>query len=321
MVTVVFPVARGGTASAKMNFVTKWPKILKADASNRLKFVRMGILTTSFYLLTNSIQRLAGVISIHSGKSPIATKTFGIASTAASCLLSREIQELLLPTAGKGIKRSAFRLINSDGRISRAFLGFGVFSFLEKKSFMTAIPSSVIALGVHARNIPFLERGSVLSTNKVANQKQRKLIQVLGSRLGCHQCGSKQFFKRNRNFIADHMPPTHFVEKLNAVWWRKAFNIKVRFRMDCRSATYLSHFRTIFLQVVQELWPQCQSCFRIQGTAVKMNRHILIHHHNLQIYHFAPAIAYLMSENERVQYCVKKIIDFCGRGESNLPTK
>ena len=227
MVTAVFPIDRDGIASAKMNVIDKWPKLLKADASHRLKFMRMGILTMSFYLLTNSVQRLAGSISLHSGQSPIATKAFGIASITASCLLSREIQELFLPTGANGVKRNAFRVIKSDGKISQAFLGLGIFSLLEKKLFMTAVPSSVIALGVHARNIPFLKRGSVLSTNKVANQKQRKMIQILGSRLGCHQCGSKQFFKKNRNFIADHMPPTHFVEKLNAVWWRKAFNTKV----------------------------------------------------------------------------------------------
>lgn len=229
MVRAVFPVTRDGTASANKNFIAKWPKLLKADASHRLKFMRMGILTMSFYLLTNSVQLLAGRMSIHSGQSPIATKTFGIASIAASCILSREIQELFLPTGANRDKRNVFRVITSDGKFSQAFLGFGIFSLLEKKSFMTALPSSVIALGVHARNIPFLERGSVLSTNKVANQKQRKMIQILGSRLGCHQCGSRQFFEKNRNFIADHMPPTHFVEKLNAVWWRKVFKVKVTF--------------------------------------------------------------------------------------------
>lgn len=227
MVTALFD----GAALAKRTSIAEWPKIKKADVSNRLKLMRTGILTASFYLLTNSFQRLAGELSIHSGQSSIATKTFGIASIAASCLISREIQEIILPSGASRARMNTFNIINSEGKISQAFLGIGIFSLLEKKSFMTAIPSSVIALGVHAHNIPFFGKGSVLSTNKVANQKQRKLIQILGSRLGCHQCGSKQFFTKNRNFIADHMPPTHFIEKLNAVWWRKMFNVKASFNL------------------------------------------------------------------------------------------
>jgi hypothetical protein len=55
------------------------------------------------------------------------------------------------------------------------------------------------------------------------------------------------------------------------------------------------------------MWPQCQKCFRVQGTAVKMNRHVLIHHHGMRMYHFAPAIAFYLSQNKDVQKWMEKI--------------
>ena len=64
----------------------------------------------------------------------------------------------------------------------------------------------------------------------------------------------------------------------------------------------LSLYNTSFLkQVEQELWPQCVSCFRLQGTAVKMKRHILIYHHGPRLYHFAPAIVYYFLQNQKVK--------------------
>lgn len=211
------------------NFKEEWAKVSKTGVLDRLKLIRMGVLTLSFYILTNSVQRFAGMVSIHSGQNFLATRSFGLFSTTACCLLSREIQEHLLPV--NKLKHLSDNLEspnkNAEDIMRRAYLGLGVFSLLEKKSFLTALPSSVIALGVHAQQSPLFQKGAVLSTSKVATPTQRQMIQILGNRHGCHQCGSRQFFSAKKGFIADHMPPTNFVERLNDVWWRKKFNIKV----------------------------------------------------------------------------------------------
>jgi hypothetical protein len=222
---------RNAASFISKNFKKEWPKVSKIAVLDRLKLMRMGVLTLSFYVLTNSVQRFAGIMSIHSGQNFLATRSFGLFSTTACCLLSREIQEHLLPV--NELKAPPEHLEspnkNAEDMVRRAYLGLGVFSLLEKRSFLTALPSSVIALGVHAQQSPLFQKGAVLSTNKVANLKQRQMIQILGNRHGCHQCGSRQFFSAKKGFIADHMPPTNFVERLNDVWWRKKFNIKVSF--------------------------------------------------------------------------------------------
>ena len=205
-------------SSAKM-----WFKEKKSALFDQHMPVRMGILTLSFYILTNSLQRFAGVLSIHGGQPFLAKGAFGIVSTTACCLLSREIQELILPvrTYTPSMKLSQGEK-GTQNLLRRASLSVGVFSLLEKKSFLTALPSSVLSIGVHA-----VRNGKVLSTNPVANERQRKMIQILGKRLGCHQCGRKQLFDVNKGFIADHMPPTKFAKQMNELWWRKALKLNV----------------------------------------------------------------------------------------------
>ena len=63
----------------------------------------------------------------------------------------------------------------------------------------------------------------------------------------------------------------------------------------------------ILFQVQQYLLPQCQKCWKMQGNAVRFNRAVLVHHHNLRLYHFAPAIAYYLSENKAVRQWIDRV--------------
>ena len=67
----------------------------------------------------------------------------------------------------------------------------------------------------------------------------------------------------------------------------------------------------LLFQVAQRLYPQCQSCFSLQGGAVRSNIHHLIYHYKLQIYHFAPFFIHYLSSNgsfiEFLENCVKYI--------------
>ena len=53
--------------------------------------------------------------------------------------------------------------------------------------------------------------------------------------------------------------------------------------------------------VVQHLWPQCLACFHKQGSAVRANTHLLVHHHQLRLCHLAPALAFLLADHPTVQ--------------------
>lgn len=68
------------------------------------------------------------------------------------------------------------------------------------------------------------------------------------------------------------------------------------------------------MQVAQRLYPQCQSCFSLQGGAVRSNIHHLIYHYKLQIYHFAPFFIHYLSSNgsfiEFLENCVKHIEEY-----------
>lgn len=214
----VVNLARSGTIETNKK---QLHELNKMELISPIKLLRMGIITLSFFTISNSFQRLAGSFSIHSGRPFILTRVISAVSTAASCLISVELQELLVSSL-EDDKLASIRKKEAFGRVIPNLL---TYYSLERRSFLTAIPSSVIAVGVHAQQNFYAVRGSVVSTDKVATAGQRKLVQLMGKKFGCHQCGSKYL---NKIFIADHMPPTHFINEMNKVWWRKLLEKKVR---------------------------------------------------------------------------------------------
>lgn len=144
------------------------------------------ILTSSFYIFTKLFQHLAGAMSIHSGR-PLIASTFGLASVTTSALMTFEINEATSQIASKTFSSILFaenleEEFDVDDRISTTVIAY---SILERKSLRTAVPSSVISIGVHAKHGNFLGmfRGSVLSSDITATSKERYKIQQLGKRL------------------------------------------------------------------------------------------------------------------------------------------
>jgi hypothetical protein len=70
----------------------------------------------------------------------------------------------------------------------------------------------------------------------------------MGRTVGCHTCGSREFFTRsatsNVKFIGDHMPPKAVANQLNQQWHRRLLGRQVPFR----------------------LFPQCVKCSSTQGS-------------------------------------------------------
>jgi len=111
--------------------------------------------------------------------------------------------------------------------VRRTVLGLSTYTILEGGLFRTTFPSSSIALGAYANTRSML-RSSIISNSPVASDSQRRRIQQMGKRFGCHQCGNRQLLN-NKGFIADHMPPTKRAEELSAAWWRRMMRLKVSF--------------------------------------------------------------------------------------------
>lgn len=253
----------------------------------------ISVLTTSFWTFQNVFQRGAGLLGCHGGRPFLVTSALGAVTTTCSLLLSQFLNHnkegILKPFQSAVHKRdiSPFTSLSIAPplRINRAekkryiretYVGLLSFMLLEKGGFRTAFPSSVIALGVFANHSNKMVR-SMVTNSPVATSTQRLHMQKLGKRFGCHQCGKRQLFNRNI-FIADHMPPTKMAIEKDMKWYRRLFSLKLQ----------------------QRLWPQCYSCFQTQGSAVKTGTHVPIYHFRPNLFHLAPALAYVLLNNKDV---------------------
>lgn len=235
----------------------------------------------AFWMCQNALQVVAGFVGIHSGRTLPVLCSLGLLSTIASSSVSMMAIDWRHKLSSNTKNRPYFPFTmptlpspfhdtsdHSKLQVTRVLLGVGIFCLLELQGFKTALPSSIITTGIFARN-----RGSIAATSEVATAVQRVRIQQLGWRYGCHHCGSRQVLSLDKTFIADHMPPTKFMKEMNAKWWRRMLGLKVS----------------------QRLYPQCLSCFSMQGSAVKNFQHIPKYHYAFRLPHLAPALAILLS--------------------------
>jgi len=116
--------------------------------------------------------------------------------------------------------------------------------------FWSIPPSSYTSLGSFAR-----VSHSIPAKMNYATSAQRKVIETVGRRWGCHTCGSRMVFARTKpslsggatsivKFHADHMPPRSVVNAMDSRWWRRLLRIQVK----------------------QRFYPQCVSCSNVQGS-------------------------------------------------------
>lgn len=110
--------------------------------------------------------------------------------------------------------------------------------------FWAVAPSSYTHLGSYARR-------SLPATENYATRLQRRQLERLGRRWGCHTCGSKGGWRLPPqnvcNFVGDHMPPKSVAAQMNKVWWRRL--------LLCSSRPVQYRF-----------YPQCVSCSSKQGS-------------------------------------------------------
>jgi hypothetical protein len=63
------------------------------------------------------------------------------------------------------------------------------------------------------------------------------------------------------------------------------------------------------IQVEQRLWPQCMNCFGLQGSAVKNGIHLITYHTVFKKFHLAPAVAYLLMQDDWVNDHLDSVLD------------
>jgi hypothetical protein len=191
-------------------------------------------ITTSFWTLQNSLQRFFGAVGLH-GRMPLFLNLFfGITGTSFAITTSHIVKDKINKKISRNKstihffeKYDSYKTKNElkKENIRSILFGLSLFIIIERNSFRTVFPSSSISLGVLSKLGSKFQR-SIISTSIVATESQRKTIQSLGKKFGCHQCGSRQLFS-GKQFIADHMPPTKFVQIENLKTWRKFFNLQV----------------------------------------------------------------------------------------------
>mmetsp|Transcript_1585 Transcript_1585/g.2620 ORF Transcript_1585/g.2620 Transcript_1585/m.2620 type:complete len:283 (+) Transcript_1585:70-918(+) len=238
----------------------------------------------SFFALQIVCQRAIGTLGLHAGVHPLLVSGIGTVLSGASLYATNycyEISSLLSPGRHGYWSQVSYVDIFDKNVIRRTVIGLSFFLALEGRLGRTSFPSNSISLGAYAQQFRVLSR-SVASNSKAATELQRAKIQLLGKRFGCHQCGTKW----SNKFIADHMPPTKFVEQANKRLWRKISGIKM----------------------TQRLWPQCERCFSVQGSAVSKVRKVLIYHHQFRVYHLSPGIALVLDQFQTWQNSCDKTL-------------
>ena len=236
-----------------------------------------------FWVSMVAFQRFAGLINVHAGLPFPVTALCGLSIVTTSHFLCSAFGPSV-NTMIHGKSPTSPDVPPLPVLIKSSIFTSFCFAAIGRSFFRTALPSSIISKGAFARN-----SASVLATSDIATFTQRAIIQRLGVKHGCHQCGDKQILRQlyrtglekapkalqhlagAKGFIADHMPPTLFVNKAMKSWW----------------------FRTLqpVFPLKQRLYPQCQTCFSQQGSHVKSGKHLMIYFHRLRPVHISPLLA------------------------------
>ena len=204
-------------------------------------------------------QRVLGLlpIKIHAGLPISVTLPIGIGIVSCSSYIAAQLGDSL--TFGdKSSSWKKWRKIPVNKAAVYSILTTMCFALIERNFFRTTLPSSIISRGAFANR-----NGYLLATGVSATAAQRGTIQQFGKKFGCHHCGSRQgilLSRELRTFIADHIPPTKIMQ------------------LQAESRSLWASIRKKFFREPQKLYPQCQKCFKQQGSHVRLRKNHLIYH-------------------------------------------
>lgn len=267
----------------KLQQIIKQPVGGKASSSAFIDvwFQQYVSVLSSSWLSSIAFQRVAGVLTIHSGRPGYVQVPAGGVGMSVAVITSLMINQAFEnKNRHDDFSIDNFLLTLDKQSIRNLYMSIGCYIFLEQLPFpfvlplATALPSSLLDKGVFAR----AGGGSIEATAVAATSSERQATQRIGKWRGCHHCGGRvrqlvrprgAMLVGGMGYIADHMPPTKIAKEHSDAWWRKLLGITVK----------------------QRLYPQCQPCFSQQGEAVRSGKHVLIYHYGMRPCHFATVLA------------------------------
>ncbi len=129
-------------------------------------------------------------------------------------------------------------------------IGLLTYKTIFRSNFIALSPSSYTARGSFAtKGIPIISSSGssiIPSSFNYATKSQKEILHKLGSRYGCHTCGSRLLFpttKKKIIFHGDHIPPVSVAKQINHRWYN----------------------RKLGRRVAQKFYPQCTNCSNKQG--------------------------------------------------------
>lgn len=136
----------------------------------------------------------------------------------------------LLAIIGFQLSGGRFRMLAPAGLSNQQFRSD------EIRVFIVFMPTDLCRVGAFAVE-------SLSASESYAHATQRRLLQQIGRRYGCHHCGARQgaLFSRNIEFIGDHQPPLKYVGAR-----------------------------------LQRFYPHCPKCSGLQGASVRSNKDVLV---------------------------------------------
>jgi hypothetical protein len=129
------------------------------------EFKQYAVITAAFWAAQSFFQVAAGALKVHSGRSALLVSGYGALTTLASTKVALDTQNILFDRKFEGnviervLRKSQefFGVRNSKDNVDirpvirTLLLSAVTYAVLEGKAFATAVPSSVISVGVFAR--------------------------------------------------------------------------------------------------------------------------------------------------------------------------
>ncbi len=293
------------------------------------------VFTSIFYASTQFLQRLAGVIRVHSGRAYPLTVVWGASSTALCLVFTHYNAQLISQTLYKvctgdipaglknaGVDIEAYLPAGSSGSRGEREAPFGIcidyFPGRFKKRWWQSQHSAVqqdakqLLLGFSAYAL--LERrayrtalpSSLISTGVYAHTPvhwHRKLPNVLTATSEVASSAQRRIIQQLGKIHGCHHCGSRQILSSSFPF---VFNTAPVFIADHMPPTKiikeknLAWYRRVSgILAKQQLLPQCQTCFSRQGGAVRASVHALAYHTSLRAWHCAPAIGYLLLLSEQ----------------------
>lgn len=197
----------------------------------------------SFIAVRRASQRAQLVLGV-STRLAILPSLCGAATVAAGAVASVVASDVVCRVASDS-RVSWNRRLQRYSIQDIALAGIGIYAVLNRGRFWTLSPSCLQAPGAFAR-----VRGASLPAGlRYATKSQRKAIQVMGTRHGCHTCGFRygacfhqpwtRRFKEAPRYIADHVPPLWRAKRKNRSFWRQLLDkpVEMRFFPQCKACS------------------------------------------------------------------------------------